>query len=98
MSEEEHWGLPVPPEQPEQTDDEFTKMALLFIDTHDELIAAVKAMEHIDIDDKRKERVNALQMRYLEIIKRRNEQLLNDDSDVECADCGMQVPECICVD
>ena len=44
---EERWGLPIPPEK---TDDDFTKMALLFIDTHDELIAAAKAMEHIDID------------------------------------------------
>src|SRR5436853_7176125 len=94
---EERWGLPIPPEK---TDDDFTKMALLFIDTHDELIAAAKAMEHIDIDDNRKERYNALQMRYLSIILRRNERLLAEDNDsnVECADCGMPVPECICAD
>jgi len=60
--------LPIPPEDKEGI---FEQMAQLFIDTYEELVAAMEVMKHMGIDpDNRKERVNELQMRYTGIIEK----------------------------
>ena len=60
--------LPMPPDAKEGI---FEEMAELFIDTYEELVAAMEIMYHVGINpDNRKERVNKLQMRYTGIIEK----------------------------
>ena len=72
--DEERWGPPIPPEQP---DDVFTQMAKLFGDCWSELSDAIV---HLDTDHGCKEYIrNAdleeMQKRYIEIMKQYQEQL-----------------------
>ncbi len=63
-----HNGVPIPPEE---KDGIFTQMAQLFIDTYEELTAAMEVMKAVGIDpDNRKERIDDLQMRYTAIIEK----------------------------
>ena len=56
---------------PEDNEGIFEQMAQLFIDTYEELVAAMEVMKHVGIDPKnRKERVIELQMRYTGIIEK----------------------------
>ena len=71
--DQERWGPPIPPE-PE--DGDFEKMAQLFIDTYDLLVASINSpYPGKDFMRERDKRTNKLLVSYTEIMKHRNEQL-----------------------
>ena len=70
-------GLPIPPIP---KDEDFEKMAELFIETYELLTESLNRFPHPkSFDDKRDRKIADLQKRYFEIIKHRNEQLLGQE-------------------
>lgn len=73
IEEEPRWGPPIPPE-PE--DGDFEKMAQLFIDAYDLLVASINSpYPGQDFLRERDKRTNKLLVSYTEIMKNRNEKL-----------------------